>query len=96
MDGSQAMLWAATQRRHCVRADFASDPRLIHMIDETARRFATTPGRWLTRPDDDPIVALWLDLLLSRACAAAAVETQRQFLQRNSDGVMWTMPIPGS
>ena len=66
------------------------------MIDETARRFATTPGRWLTRTDDDPIVALWLDLLLSRICAAHAVETQRQFLRRNGEGIMWSMPVPGS
>lgn len=65
-------------------------------MDETARRYGTTPGRWLTRPDDDPIAALWLDLLLSRICAAAAVETQRQWIQRNADSVMWSMPVPGS
>ena len=79
-----------------MRHDFAEDPRLLHMLDETARRYGKTPGRWLSRPQDDPIVSIWLDLLLSRLCAAAAVDTQRQWLQRNDDNYMWVMPAPGS
>jgi len=79
-----------------VRYDFAADPRLLHSFDEMARRYGTTPGRWIAKPDDPPLLSLWLDLLVSRLCAGAAVETQRQWLARNGDSVMWVMPAPGS
>ena len=76
--------------------DFAQEPRLLHMLDETARRYGQTPARWVSSPTDDPVTGQWFDLLLSRACAGAAVESQRQWLQRNGEHVMWVMPAPGS
>lgn len=66
------------------------------MLDETARRYAKTPAHFVAKSSDDAIVAAWFDLILSRLCADAAVETQRQWIQRNGDNVMWTMLVPGS
>jgi hypothetical protein len=66
------------------------------MLDETARRYGRTPATFLAKSDDDPIVASWFDLILSRLCAEAAVETQRQWLRRNGESVLWSMPVPGS
>lgn len=66
------------------------------MLDETARRYGQTPARFVAKSDDEPIVAAWFDLILSRLCAELAVETQRQWIQRNGESVMWSMPVPGS
>ena len=79
-----------------MRPDFAEDPRLLQMLDEIARRYSQSPAKYLQAPSSDPIEAMWFDLILSRLCAQYAVETQRQWIQRNGDSVLWTMPVPGS
>ena len=66
------------------------------MVDETAGRDVRRPSPLRGKSDVDPIVASWFDLILSRLCAEAAVETQRQWLRRNGESVLWSMPVPGS
>ena len=56
------------------------------------------PGRLLAPLDAHPVELLWLDLIIGRACAEAAVGTREQFIKRNRDSgsLRYSVPIPGA
>jgi len=71
----------------------------VEMLDEMARRYATTPDALVSDPDTHPVEAAWFRLMLCRTCAIAgwAIAKQRaREIGAHGGGVQYVVTLPGS